>query len=365
MFRCSPVAGLSFAAYSFLFVSACTDPVFEPDAGEIDAAGPPNRRTEPGEDGGGQKPPPLCEASSCYDDAGGSPPSELLPDSGTDAGREPDAGSEPDAGLDPVRAKWAGRYAARSALFTFDDPLMSTAKLLSVVSIVPTDTGGLRLEEEMCLYEGGWSFLFTGVLRYTFSNTRGSVPLTYSEEDFNSELMTLQIGYGPAPSNCRPGMTADASDEQVWLTSTCDCPRNDEPPTSKRDCRVTDQEGDKEAGATFRASINASEIVYRTTQEERVRLTKGYRREDRLFADRLFEDTTRILDCTIDNKLTAAASCPNGVPKNCPSKFNQVEMVGIKKSEGCAQVIAQEAALFDAPLPSYPLACPAEVSGTN
>jgi hypothetical protein len=343
------------------FACACTDPVFSAhDPETADAATPgPSQHTEPA-DSGGTEPPnfPDCEGLACGEDAGRGVTTgdAAIPDAGP--------GPEPDAGLDEVRMKWAGRYAARSTLFSYDDPLKNTGKLLSIIAIVPNSTGGLTLEEEMCFYEGGWSFLFTGQLQYVFQGTHGSAALSYGADHFESELLTVHVGYGPTPSACRTGATMQRTDEQVWLTSTCDCPRSEDTPTSLRDCRVTDQESDSKPGATFQASVDTEVIVYHVVQEERVLLRDGYRLGDHLYADRFFEDTTRILDCTINGAVTSAANCPSGAPKNCPANHNKVELTTIPSSYKCSQVTAQEQGLFLSAPPPFPQACPSEVSGS-
>jgi hypothetical protein len=303
--------------------------------------------------------PPNCEGPACGEEAGSMFVPTLLDGGGLEAG----TGLAPDAALDEVRRTWVGRYAARSALFAFDDPLKSSATLLSIITIEPDESGGLIMEEEMCFYEGSWNFFYTGQLQYTYTDTRGSTKLNYDKENFNSELLKLQIGYGPTPSECRPGSTLSAGPTRPWLTSTCDCPGTEDTPTSVRDCRVTDQDNDGDPGATFGASIDTQVISYHTTQEERVALRNGFRRNDRLYADRFFEETTRVLDCTVDGRTTAASSCPSGVPKPCPSNHNKVELVGAPNIT-CAQVIAMESALFLSPLPNYPQSCPSEVSGS-
>ncbi len=352
-----------------LGLSGCTDPVFTSEGANVgsDGASPvAPQRTEFADTGTelldtGAAPPvgDDCEGGPCRSSDGAAP---SLPNDGgaSDDGPTADAG---DAALGPVRAKWAGHYATRSALFTFDDPFKGSARLLTLVDIVPTPEGGLRLEEEICDFEGDWTFFVTGVLKYQFVNARGSVPLTYDLDGFAGEQMNLQIGYGPTPAGCTPGATMAKGEAQTWLTTpTCDCPRSNDPPTSARDCRVTDPEADKEPGATFTAAVDASPIVFRIVQEERVRLSEGYRRGDRLYADRWFEDTTRILSCTLNGVQTPAANCPLGAAKSCPSRHNKVELVSLKEPLTCAKVIAMEQALFLSPLPNYPETCPSEVA---
>lgn len=350
-----------------LTLAGCTDPVFTPtpDA-SLDAGGPGDIQGTEAKDAGADLPDTgalapageECEGGPCRSVDGSAP---WTHDGGAgDAGPGADAG---DAALDPVRAKWAGHYATRSALFTFDDPFKGSARLLSLVDIVPTPDGGLRLEEQLCDFEGDWTFFVTGVLKYQFVEAHGSAALTYDVNGFDAEQMTLQIGYGPAPAGCTPGATMMKGEGQVWLTtSTCDCPRSEDPPTSARDCRVIDPEADREPGATFSAAVDASPIVFRVVQEERVRLLKGYRLGDRLYADRWFEDTTHILSCILNGVPTLAANCPLGAAKSCPSRHNKVEFVSLKEPLTCAQVIAMELALFLSPLPNYPETCPSEVA---
>ncbi|HTU63094.1 MAG TPA: hypothetical protein VMF89_31760, partial [Polyangiales bacterium] len=183
------------------------------------------------------------------------------------------------------------------------------------------------------------------------------------EDKFDSELMKLQIGYGPTPQECRSGGTLTKRDDQVWLSATCDCPRNEDTPTSVRDCRLTDQESDRAPGATFPATIDTQAIRYHAAQEERLQFLRGFRLDGRLYADRLFEDTTRVLDCTVNDVQTSSARCPQGVPKPCPSKYNKVELFKPTGNYDCERVIAEEHALFRSPQSAFPDACPAELSG--
>jgi hypothetical protein len=346
-------------------LSACTDPKFVTlDAGQdagSDAAGPSDLTQVTLIDSGPEPfAPSVCDDLECRDEAG-----TPTPDGG-DA-RPVDGGGAlvPDAGLDPVRAKWVNRYAARSALFSYGDLLKSSAKLLSIVTIAPDDQGGLMITEEMCYYEGGWNFVVSGQLQYTYVESRGSAKLNYTADHFDSELIKVQLGYGPAPSDCRVGATVTKSEEQTWITgsTTCDCPRSSDPPTSARDCRVTDQENDTKAGATFRATVSTSTILYHGTQEERVLFRNGFEANGRLYADREFDDTTRVLDCIVDNAQTRAADCPSSDGANCPSKYNKVELFPIKDTYDCKRVIVEELGLFTSPLPPYPEACPADVTG--
>lgn len=346
----------------FALLAACTEPQFAtPDAGSDagSVAQPTSPPSSPLDEAGTVAPTSLfgCDGIACGEEAG------VAAGDGDDAST-PDAGPspEPDAGLDPVRANWVGHYAARSALFSFDDPLKNSARLLSLVTIKPTETGGLTIEEEMCLWEGGWNFFASGQLRYTYARTKGESPLRYKADSFESDLIKVRIGYGDTPSECRSGATLPRS--EPWLTNgTCDCPRSEDTPTSVRDCRVIDQEDDKKPGATFVGTLDSTVLPYRVAQEERAQFLNGYRRLDRLYADRVFDDTTHILECTINGKVAAPTDCPSSVAKTCPSKYNKAELSPVPAGFTCAQVIAQEqSSLFMLPLPSYPQSCPAEVS---
>jgi hypothetical protein len=364
--RAGSLQGLTLLGLCLVLTSACTEPVFRSDQdGSVDAAGQPSGPEAPVTPGGTATlmGPMGCVDPSCSE--GGAP--VVDDDAGFDAGTNAGGALDlPDAGLDELRAKWVNRYAARSALFSYGDLLKSSAKLLSIVTIAPDDQDGLIVTEEMCYYEGGWNFVVSGQLQYTYVESRGSAKLNYSADHFDSEMIKVHIGYGPAPSECRAGATVPKGGEQTWITGgTCDCPRSLDPPTSPRDCRLTDPEKDMKAGASFRATVDTSVIMYRATQEERVLFRNGFRANGRLYADREFDDTTSVLDCTVDNTPTKAADCPGGNAKNCPSKYNKVELVPIKDTYDCKRVIVEELGLFASPLPPYPEGCPADVaSGT-
>jgi hypothetical protein len=344
-------------------VGACTEPQYadpKDDAAPEDAGPPSDAETssdldtsissQPSMDGDGG----ACQGSNCAADT-------AMP-------AQPDAevGSMPDAEtvLDPVRANWVGRYASRSYMYSWDGLVEGSARFLTVAEIKPTADGKLVLEEEICMWAGGWRFFVSSQANIVFSPTRTSSELSFSADKFESNMVAKAlIGYGPAPSSCTAGVTTtQAQPEQVWLTNnTCDCPRTADVPSSARDCRLTDTDPDGKPGYTFRANVGVYQYQFHVAQEQRLRLLNGYRVEDRLYADREFLETTQVVGCVIDGVTSRISDCQLGGALYCPSKHNKTELVKIKENVGCAEVIQREVGIFIKTEPPFPKSCPGEV----
>lgn len=347
---------------ALLALCACTEPLYSVDGGG-EAGQLPSPNSDASAEAGSSNGPPagseagLCEGASCGD-AG--PSDARVFDQ--DGGAEPLA-TEIDSGLDPVRSIWAGRYATRSFLYSYDGLVESTARFLTLAEIKPLPDGGLVLEEELCMWEGGWTFIIVSQLRLIYPGTKTSTVLTFDEQTFESKESKALIGYDAAPSGCTSGVTTVAAQpEQVWTTnSTCDCPRNTEVPSSPRDCRLTDTDSDKKPGFTFNVTIGSSRFNYYVTQEERLRLLNGYQVEGRLFAEREFLERTRVVGCSVDGVAKRIEDCPLGGGMNCPAAHNKAELVKIKADIGCKEIIQREEGLFSPLRPAFPAACASQL----
>lgn len=300
--------------------------------------------------------PAACK-TACSDAAldAGTPPSDAGPSvSGGDA-----ALVQADGGLDPIRANWAGRYATRSFVFSYDSMIKTYASYLTLAQIKPTPDGGLVLEEEICRFESTFNAVYTAHLLVDYPvGTKLSAPLMFDANGFESGFASTQIGYGSAPADCVPGMTSSASSPvRPWLSNNvCDCPRDTSmPPTSLRDCRVNDSDGDMQPGNTFRITFNGVG-VFRVVQEQQLRLLKGFRAGDRLFAQRKSADVTRVLACTIEGQVKRIEDCPLGTVGPCSPMFHKVELVPIPENVGCAEIRDREQ-LFQATQPDFPAGC--------
>jgi hypothetical protein len=333
---------------------ACTEPLYSVDGGDEAGSRQPSQDGDVGDDAAtalvpGMNEAGLCEGTSCVE-AGASDPQ-------LDAGPISPA---PDSGLDPVRSIWAGRYATRSFLYSWDGLVESTARLLTLAEIKPLPNGGLVLEEEQCLWEGGWTFIIVSQLRLVFPGTKASAELTFDEKKFESKQAKTMVGYGPAPSSCTSGVTSvPAAPEQVWNTnSSCDCPRTAEVPSSARDCRITDADKDQKPAFTFKVTIGSSRFDYHVTQEERLRLLNGYKHGEKLYADREWLDSTRVVGCVVDGVPKRIADCPLGGGFNCPARHNKTELVKLDDPNiGCEEIIQREVGLFSPSSPVFPAAC--------
>jgi hypothetical protein len=342
---------------AFVVFGACTEPRFFADAGADGGFQDPEGPTDP-RDGTVPAPPSMpdeagtCEGTACPGDA--TPPDP--PDAMMGAVVPVVA---PDGGLDALRAPWVGRFATRSFLFSWDGLVESTARLLTLAEIKPTPEGGLVLEEELCLWEGGWVFIVTTQAHIEFPGTKASAALTFTNDNFESLQLKAAVGYGPAPSACTAGVTTtQAQPGQAWLTTnSCDCPRNADVPSSPRDCRLTDADKDRKPGYTFPAKVASSNYDFHVAQEERLRLLNGYRVGEQLFAAREFLDTTKIIECTIEGATRRGADCPTGAGEYCPAAHNKTEFVRIKPDIGCREIIQREDGTFTKQPPPFPAAC--------
>lgn len=374
------------AAWLLGALFACTHPHFEErDAGETEAVAAGDAGESADAEQGSERDAQRCERDDCADDAardadmGAGPDASGKDDVGaaldarvdTDAGAiEPavrDTGAAPpaaDAGLDPARAKWVGRYAVRSFVFSYHSQVRASASYLTLAEITPNADGGLTLMEELCRFESGFTLIASAHLLVDFPpGVRTTAPLSYDAEHFSSPLASAYVGYGAAPAGCAPGQTASVGSSRPWLDNgTCDCPSASAPPTSARDCRVIDSDGDSQPGNTFRLTLDTSVGVFRVAQEQQLRLVNGYRAGERLYAQRQFADVTKVLSCTVDGRPTRIEDCPLGTVGPCPPMFHQAELVPIGAQQGCAEIRERETGWFQKPRPEYPAGCPALVS---
>jgi hypothetical protein len=298
----------------------------------------------------------LCEGTACATSPSEAGAAENVPE---DAAADAEPRLAPEAGLDPIRGTWVGRYATRSYLFAWDAPLETHARFLTLAEIKPTADGGLVLEEELCLFDGEWSFFVTAQLRVLYADSRLSAPLQFDAEGFSAMPARALVGYSAQASQCSEGAsTAQAEPYQVWLPNqVCDCPRTDALPTSVRDCRLTDADHDQKPGFTFSATGAGTTVTYHVAQEERLRLLNGYRVDQRLYADREFSHVTTIVGCVIDGTTKRPDECALGRSATCPAEHNKVELVPIAPGLGCRQIIERETGLFQVPMPSFPSRC--------
>lgn len=341
----------------------CAEPVY--DAGDGGDDMEPDARLPGAPDGSSSSEAtvPTCEGPACTASCE-TPPCTDEPEAGAPEDAGPDVGPSPEAGLDPIRSSWVGRFATRSFLYSWDGLVEGSARFLTLAQIKPGPDGTLLLEEELCLWEGGWALFVTSQARIIFPGTTASSTLRFDAESFESMEAIAPIGYGASPSGCEAGAaTIQAQPEQVWLTNnTCDCPRSTAVPSSARDCRVTDTDPDRKPGYTFNATLASSRFEFHVTQEERLRFLNGYRVGDRLFAERLFADTTHVIGCVIDGVAKRPTDCPLGGAAYCPSSHNKAEFAPILPNVGCREIIQREEGLFMKQRPPFPAACPSQVS---
>lgn len=277
---------------------------------------------------------------------------------------ERDAGDEPndDTGqLSSAQTAWVGRYAMRAHSFSADPVLQPIGQLLSIVEIKPRGDG-LVLEERACKVsvEGSFAGLIGSSFSFEAPNDLPAIrsKMLLDEDTFSTEYADFVLGYDPVPPRaCVPGRTLPANDVQTWLPDTCDCPTDlGTPPSSVRDCRLTDPDADGEAGITLNLVVSTDIWPYHVAQHARTRYLDGYRGRDGLHANVDTTDTSTALECLPPTP----SNCPIAASTPCPPKYNKAEFVPIDDSYDCKRVIREVDGLFPRAAPGFPASCLAE-----
>lgn len=266
------------------------------------------------------------------------------------------SGDEAGTAGDPVRDRWLGRYAVRTALFAVDGILQNAAQMLSLVEI-KRGGDGLVLEEQLCKFEGGWNdLLVEGQLRFLFPDTKQQAPLSYDADTFSSAVNVFTYGYGPLPPGCATASSLALGPVPPWRSGDCLCVQDPGPPSDLRDCRINDVDGDGQAGFSFQFAVSGIPWVYQAVQEERIRYLNGYRQGDRLFAGQEFDLNTSILGCS-----GPPGDCQPSDGTSCPAKYNRSEFAPIMGDFTCARAIEREPDLFPGPVVAFPAGCRADI----
>jgi hypothetical protein len=277
---------------------------------------------------------------------------------------ERDAGAETSADtgeLNASQAAWVGRYAMRAYSFSMDAVLQPVGRLLSIVEIKPRGDG-LVLEEWACMVSVEGSFAGLIGSSFSYEAPSGLAPtrskMLLDDDTFSTEYVDFMLGYDPVPPrDCAPGKTLPPSDVQSWLTDTCSCPGDlSRPPSSARDCRVTDPEADGAPGATLNLVVGTEIWTYHVAQHARTRYLDGYRGRDGLHANVDASDMSEALACLPPTP----ATCPIAASTTCPAKYNKAEFVPIEDSYDCKRVIREVDGLFPRAVPPFPASCLAE-----
>jgi hypothetical protein len=261
---------------------------------------------------------------------------------------------------DPRWAPWIGRYAARSILYATDGLLRPTSEEISLVVIEPRGDR-LVLEQQLCLFEGGWSFVgLEGNLRYRYLDDVSFVTeLVVRGKNFETEPALFRLGFESAvPRACAEARSA-ASD-RPWLSGECACPgATSMLPAKSNDCRVTDPDQDEQPGVTFNAALSGTRLSYYAAQEVVVRYSNGYRIDDSLYANVESFASTTVFGCDMPE---LAAGCMVGTARPCPTEFNKTVFVPLADDDyDCSRVVRERAGLFPTPIPPFPGACAAGI----
>jgi hypothetical protein len=252
---------------------------------------------------------------------------------------------------------WAGRYAARSFLYSLDGLLRPSAEDISLV-VIEAEGDGYTLQRQPCLYEGHVSFLLEGNLRYEYPRTLPPVrsALIADGAKFSTELAHYTVGFTrELPDECDSASSAPSVES--WVSGSCQCPEDrDALPARPDDCRVDDPEQDGLPGARYDVVVSSGMTwSYQTAQEVEFRYVNGFRRGDRLYADVDTDAHTVVLSCSEPGNIAAGCSLQDSTP--CPARYNDTVFVLVEEEYDCARVIAEKNTLFPTPLPDFPAGC--------
>jgi hypothetical protein len=300
----------------------------------------------------------LCVASAWL--LAGCTEPRFAPEKSADQSAADASGTAPAEGPDddPRWAPWIGHYAARSIMYATDGLLRPTSEELSLV-VIEQRGDRLVLSQQLCLFEGGWSFVgLEGNLRYRYLDDVSFVAeLVPSGRNFETQPARFRVGFDREPPRACAGASSAASD-QPWLSGDCTCPGAvDKVPAKASDCRVTDPDQDGQPGVTLSAALGGTRLAYYAAQEVVVRYSNGYRIDDRLYANIEGLTSTTVFGC---NMPELAANCEVGTATPCPSEFNKTVFVPLADGDyDCERVVRERAGLFPTPIPPFPGACAA------
>jgi hypothetical protein len=152
-----------------------------------------------------------------------------------------------------------GRYAKRSIIYAYDDPIQTVTVEATLIDIAANAAGEIKLSSKLCKYAVHWS---TGAASLVLDKPEALPPVELrialgEAPHFSSDTAMQAMGFEPSrQSRCTSsGAHVMKFDDQKWLTSTCTCASAPEVlPTDPSDCRVADQDGDGRAGVLFLGS---------------------------------------------------------------------------------------------------------------
>jgi hypothetical protein len=173
-----------------------------------------------------------------------------------------------DAATGGALPDWArpliGSYAKRSVTFSYEEtvPVFNTRNVEDSILTIAQNGDALEASIKLCSYE----VQAMGLMPVYFKNTAGMQPrkghiLLGTANTFTSEPMPQQLGFDRARADCNGSAHRMKYPDQTWIKGLqCDCSAA-RLPDSLTDCRVTDGDGDGNAGITLRAQFSPVAVL--------------------------------------------------------------------------------------------------------
>lgn len=303
-----------------LGLAACADPKFrDPDASEMHGdLNDASQRSMP-------------DGALPATDAGDAQANHLVGDGG--------AG---DAALEERMKNMEGKYFMRFFYNARDGAAQPLIKGVSTVEITK-GASGLELVEQPC-HLSGTAKLPLGGPAYTdldLSRTPShTYQVTYNGKTFDAAPAgNTTLGYDAlAPAGCMPGeLHATTVGEKPWLNgSDCRCPSDLTllPETKKNDdCRIIDDDGDREPGVTVLAWVEGFEklamYMVQRSRDQYLNLDfKSPQQRNVLLGNFQTVRTASLLGCKSDGPNCAIAN-----HEICPKQYNSVELARLTEGQ--------------------------------
>lgn len=350
----------------WLATVACTSPRFDSPMEGTDAAPPATAEVAPPKD-----------AASKPDVVGNVPLS--APEAGTGSPRDAHAASSSEGGVedaavaltpqlqpqsDPAQPL-VGTYALQVRMFGRDPAVpgswFAEERIhLAAISRDPT-SGQLVMTAQLCrdLTESRLPLVEKGVAVLVHPERvpeRRFELVLEGEGRFSTTGVPSYWGYDPTtPAGCTRGASVKAPEPRSWLPNNeCTCPLSDAAPTTTRDCRVTDGDGDMNPGVTVQQTGFFERLDFVRAKDDGQLVSGMVAADQRHSAHYRRVDDYYELTCRGDG-------CSNTAYTECPPELNPVRFEPLTQRAGqpwgCGDVLREVEAgkLF----PREPAALPA------
>jgi hypothetical protein len=301
---------------------------------------------------------------------GGGPGPSVKPDPGAavDPGMLPpahDGGgvSPPSANEWPMVMK--GRYAIRARFFSYTNLLLANAamehEIIYLASVDVDPAGRVWMETKRCYDFGRASAGPAGAHTFRWRHPENLPPekfeLVWRDGAFQTVPLPRAIGYvAESPAACKTETRAPAPDSK-WLRGTCEC-RTEPLPIVTSDCRVTDADGDGEAGFTVdHEGLGGNGVNHVRTQDNcqivNGKIVPGSKQHT---ANYIESYKYFVMTCN------GATNCDNSPVEGCPIAVNPVLFAPLADTApsgaawDCAAVMdqANQGMIFNSEMLNYP-----------